>query len=137
MWLWWWIVGLVVVPVPNALTAEEDFPQFKSANKRESKEFLAQVGSEIIKAARSKPQKIELKDFTYTSPRANRKELTLKMSYSGAITRVKYNADIVLLLDTQNKEKWEVMKITYSDSNKSPIPFSHKRVQELIEKFND
>lgn len=115
---------------------DADFPAFKSGSKRESKEFVTKVGDVIVKAARSKPRKIDLTDFSYASPKAGRKELTLKMTYTGAVTRVKFTVDVVMLLDTEDKDKWEVLNIRYSDSNKSPVPYSEKKVQDLIKKFN-
>jgi hypothetical protein len=115
---------------------DDDFPAFKSGSKRESKEFVTKVGDAIVKAARSRPRKIELTDFSYASPKAGRKELTLKMTYTGAVTRVKFNVDVMMLLDTEDKDKWEVLNIRYSDSNKSPVPYSEKKVQDLIKKFN-
>jgi hypothetical protein len=128
--------GLAVVPAVLLWGEDEDFPSFKAASSRESREFVTRVGEVIVKAARSRPRKIELKDFTYASPKAGRKELTLKMTYTGAVTKVKFNVDVELLLDTEDKDKWEVLNIRYSDSNRSPVPFSEKKVQDLIKQFN-
>jgi hypothetical protein len=130
------VTGLCVAAAAWSSGDDPTFPVFKAENKPETKEFVTKVGDVIVKAARSKPRKVELADFSYASPKANRKELTLKMTYTGAVTRVKFTADIVLLLDTADKEKWEVLNIRYSDSNRSPVPYSEKKVLDLIKKFN-
>lgn len=128
--------GLAVLPALALWGDDEDLPSFKAQSQRESKEFVARIGEVIVKAARSRPRKIELKDYAYSSPKAGRKELTLKLSYTGAVTKVKFHVDVVVLLDTQDKDRWEVLNIRYSDTNRSPIPYSEKKVQGLIKKLN-
>src|SRR5262245_9078773 len=92
------LTGLLVIAVAHAGAAEEDLPTFKDKAKRETEEFATQVGAAVIKAARAKPQKIELKKHEYTNPKAGRKDLVLKMSYVGLVTRKKYDADVTVML---------------------------------------
>ena len=65
-----------------------------------------------------------------------RMNLTLTAGYKGAITKTKYTADIVVHLDTSTKDKWEVLRIEYKDDNESPVKFSSKNVEALVNKFN-
>ena len=115
---------------------DDDIPTFKKDKDRETKEFVAKVGSAIVHAARSKPQKIEVEKYEYTKPKAGRTELKLKMIYYGVVTKKKYTADIVVILDSSDATKWEVLNITYKDTNPSPAKPSVKSIQELIPKFN-
>lgn len=122
--------------VASAVADEEGVPSFKNNRNRETKEFVTRVGTAIIKAARSKPQKIELEKYEYTAPKENRTELHLKMVYYGALTKVKYNVEIIVLIDKSEPTRWEVLNIRYKDSNKSPLSYSEKKIQELIPKLN-
>lgn len=130
------VTALAVLPALEFWGDDEDLPSFNSQSQRESKEFAARVGEVIVKAARSRPRKIELKDYSYSTPKTGRKELALKLSYTGAVTKVKFHVDVMILLDTHDKGRWEVLNIRYSDTNRSPIPHSEKKVQGLIKKFN-
>jgi hypothetical protein len=120
----------------GAARADEDVPTFKKANKRETEEFVTKVGTAIIKAARSKPQKIGVTSYKYTTPKEGRSDLVLKMHYTGFASRKKYNVDITVKLDSGDDRKWEVLNIDYKDTNPAPLGPSQKGIQELIKKFN-
>ncbi|MFO0927882.1 MAG: hypothetical protein U0736_12720 [Gemmataceae bacterium] len=122
-----------------ALTAgadEEGVPSFKNAKDRETKEFASRVGAAIVRAARSKAQKIEMEKYEYTAPKEGRRELKLNMVYFGVITKTKYTADVTVLIDSSEPTRWEVVNIRYKDSNKSPVGYSEKKIQELIKVLN-
>lgn len=104
--------------------------------KRETREFAERVGVAIVKAARMAPRRAQLVNYSYTSPKVDRKELHISMSYSGAITRFRFTADMTVILNTTDNDRWEVLNIRYKDSNKNPVPYSEKRVQELIKQLN-
>jgi hypothetical protein len=56
------------------------------------------------------------------------------MAYYGVATKKRYVADIVVKIDSTDKEAWEVLNIDYSDNNN--IRYNAKNVQELIKKLN-
>jgi hypothetical protein len=120
----------------QAARADDDAPSFKKENHRETKEFVAKVGTAIIKAGRLKPQNIEVDRYEYTKPKAGRTELKVKMIYHGLVTKKKYNADILVKLDSSDPNKWEVLNITYKDDNPSPTKPNTRNIQDLIPKFN-
>ena len=130
---------LCVLVGGQAARADDDdppVPSFKSDKGRETKEFVTKVGTVVVKAARSKPTKIELEKYEYTKVKAGRTELKLKMVYHGLVTKKKYTSDIVVVLDSSDANKWEVLNIKYTDNNPNVLKANIKGVQELIPKFN-
>lgn len=130
------VAGLMLVLPAFVWADEETVPSFRSVSKRETKEFVTKVGGAIIKVARAKPQKIELEKYEYTSPKAGRTELVMKMHYHGLVTKQKYTADITVIIDSADKDKWEVLNVRYKDNNKSIMNPNEKKIQELIKEFN-
>jgi hypothetical protein len=126
----------VLVGGQAARADDDDIPSFKKDKDRETKEFVAKVGTAIVKVARVKPQNMEVEKYEYTKPKAGRTELKVKMIYHGLVTKKKYTADIVVKLDSSDASKWEVLNITYKDTNPSPAKPNIKNIQELIPKFN-
>jgi hypothetical protein len=120
-------------PVERTQANDEDISFRKRA--REEKRFVAAVGEAIVKAAHGTARKIALLKYDYSHPKPNRTELTLKMEYSGAVTGKRYVADIVLKIDSSDKEAWEVLNIEYADTN-AGIKHNEKKVQELIKQLN-
>ena len=130
---------LCVLVGGQAARADDDdppVPSFKSDKGRETKEFVTKVGTVVVKAARSKPTKIELEKYEYTKVKPGRTELKVKMIYYGLVTKKKYNADIVVQLDSSDANKWEVLNIKYTDNSTNVLKANTKGVQELILKFN-
>ena len=129
---------LCVLVTGQGARADDDdpVPSFKSDKGRETKEFVTKVGTVVVRAARSKPTKIELEKYEYTKVKAGRTELKLKMIYHGLVTKKKYTADILVKLDSSDAGKWEVLNITYKDNNPNVLKANIKNVQELIPKFN-
>jgi hypothetical protein len=127
---------LCVLVGVRAARADDDLPSFKADKHRETKEFVAKVGSAIIKAGRLKPQNMEVDRYEYTKPKAGRTELKVKMIYHGLVTKKKYTADILVKLDSSDPNKWEVLNITYKDDNPSLTKPNARNIQELIPKFN-
>jgi hypothetical protein len=121
----------------STVLAGDDIPTFKKRGDMEKK-FVASVGAAIVKAARTKPQKIDMESYEYkhNTPRAGRTELNIKMIYHGLATKKKYTADIKVLLDTSDKERWEVLNIKYTDTNPSLLSPSEKKIQELVKTLN-
>lgn len=128
---------LCVLAGGQAARADDDnIPSFKKDKDRETKEFVAKVGTAIVKAGRLKPQNMEVEKYDYTKPKAGRTELKLKMIYHGLVTKKKYTADILVKLDSSDPNKWEVLNIEYKDNNPSPTKPNATNIQELVKKFN-
>ena len=115
-----------------AARADEDV-SFKRRGDAE-KRFVTAAGTAIVKAAHHTAKKIDLVEYKYTNPKPNRTDLAIKMEYHGAASNKRYVANIVVKIDSTNKDAWEVLNIDYSDNNN--VPFSAKKVQELIKTFN-
>ncbi len=117
-----------------ALAAADDSISFKKRGDEE-KRFVRAVGTAIVKAAHKTGKKIDLVKYEYTKPRANRTNLNVKMEYHGAVSDKRYIAEIVVKIDSTNKDVWEVLNIEYSDNNN--IKHNAQKIQDLIEKMNE
>jgi hypothetical protein len=127
-----WAAGLALVLTGAAIA--DDNISFKKRGDAE-KDFVARVGEAIIKAAHHTGKKIALVKYEYSDPKANRKELAIKMEYYGVVTGKRYVADIVVKIDSSNKDAWEVLNIEYADTN-AGISANTKKIQELIKDLN-
>ncbi len=112
--------------------ADEDV-SFKRRGDME-KRFVTAAGTAVVKAAHPTAKKIDLVEYKYTTPKPNRTELAIKMEYHGKATNKRYVASIVVKIDSSSKDAWEVLNIDYSDNNN--VPYSARKVQELIKTFN-
>jgi hypothetical protein len=128
------LAGLALLAVP-ALVSADDPPSFKK-RPGEEKEFMAKVGDAIVHAARPTAKKISLVEYKVERPKAGRTDFNIKMEFHGIATGTRYVADIVVLTDTSDKDKWEVLNIKYNDNSKSVTGYNEKNVQDLITKFN-
>ncbi len=99
------------------------------------KQFVASVGEAIIHAAHTTAKKVALLKYEYTTPKLNRTELAIKMEYYGVVTGKRYVADIVVKIDSSNKDSWEVLNVEYADTN-TGITANVKKIQELIKDLN-
>ncbi len=115
------------------LAAADDDISFKRRGDEE-KRFVRTVGTAVIKAAHKTSKKVELVKYEYTKPKANRTDLAIKMEYHGAVSGKRYVADIVIKIDSTNKDAWEVLNIDYADNNN--VPYNEKKIQELIKQMN-
>jgi hypothetical protein len=115
------------------ITAAADDISFKKRGDEE-KRFVRTVGTAIIKAAHKSAKKIDLVKHEYTKPKADRTNLNIKMEYHGAVSDKRYVADIVIKIDSSNKDAWEVLNIEYTDNNN--IRHNVQKIQELIKEMN-
>ncbi len=115
-----------------AVAADESISFRKRGD--EEKRFVAAVGTAIVRAAHKTAKKIDLVKHEYTKPRAGRTELTIKMHYHGAVTGKPYVANILVKIDSSNKDAWEVLNVEYTDNNN--VPHNEKKIQELIKEMN-
>ena len=131
--LWTRVLPLAALLLAAAPAWGADDVSFKKRG-NEEKRFVTAVGEAIVKAAHPTVKKTELVKHEYTKPKPNRTELALKMAYYGVATKKRYVADIVVKIDSTDKEAWEVLNIEYSDNNN--VPYNAKKVQELVRQFN-
>ena len=127
-----WAAGVVLLLAGAALRADDI--SFKKRGDGE-KQFVTNVGTAIIHAAHTSAKKAALLKHEFTTPKANRTELAIKMEYYGVVTGKRYVADIVVKIDSSNKNAWEVLNIEYADTN-TGISANVKKVQELIKDMN-
>jgi len=122
--------AVLVAPAARA----DDLPNF---NKRDDsdKEFAKRVGIAIVKKARPTTKDFTLQDFKFKDAKEGRTELHIEIGYKGATGFTKYTANPVVIIDTSNKDKWEVLRIDYKDNNR--LTFSRKNVESLVKEFND
>jgi hypothetical protein len=127
------LAALSLVWTMTAGAADEDTISFKKRG-NEEKRFVANVGTAIIKAAHKTAKKIDLLKHEYTKPKAGRTELAIKMEFHGAATGRRYVANMVVKIDSSNKDAWEVLNIEYTDNDS--VPYNEKKIQELIKQMN-
>jgi hypothetical protein len=131
---------LAGLAVSTTARADDAVPSFKTSTDRETREFVTRVGTAIVKAARSRPEKIELDRYEYSKPKTGRRELLIKMTYTGPVSKrlgKKYTTTIKVKIDAADRDKWEVLDIEYKDSNRfSLLSPSEKKIRALIPKFN-
>jgi hypothetical protein len=116
-----------------AARADDDVPKFKSRGDQEKK-FVASVCKSILKAAHGTGKEAAMEKYSIDEVKKGRSKLAIKGTYKGAVSGKTYTADIVVHLDTADKDAWEVLRIEYSDNNN--IPYSRKKVDDLIKQFN-
>jgi len=125
----------ILALVAPALRAADDIPNI---NKRgdDEKAFIAKLGTAVVKQARTSIK--DTTDVTYKkeTPKEGRTKFIIEAGYKGAITGTKYTAEIVVDVDTSDKDKWEVLKIDYTDNNKGPA-FNRKNVDNMVKKLNE
>src|SRR5262245_24298829 len=103
------LCGLVLLaPVARA----EDVPNFKKRGDVE-KRWVSEVCVAILKAARPSAKNPSLHRFEYKEPKPGRTELHIKGKYSGVVSGTEYTADIVVHIDSKDKDSWEVLRIEY------------------------
>jgi len=128
------ILGLVfalAVLVPAAFA--DGVPTFKS-RKEQEKKFVSEACEAILKAAHFTSKERALEKYEFEEVRKGRAKLIMRGSFKGAVSRKQYFADIVVHLDTLGPDRWEVLRIEYSDNDN--VPYNRRKVDELIKKFN-
>ena len=125
------LVGLLC-GAAMAAAADENISFKKRGD--EEKRFVRTIGTAIVKAAHKSAKKIDLVKYEYAKPKANRTNLNIQMEYRGAVTDKRYVADIVVKIDSTNKDAWEVLNIEYTDNNN--IRYNIQKIQDLIKEMN-
>jgi hypothetical protein len=130
-------IAMVVLALHLCAAASRAGEEELSFKKRgtEEKAFVTRVGEAIVKAAHGTAKKITLDKYEYTQPKAGRTDLTMTLEYHGAVTDKRYKADVVVKIDSSDKNAWEVLNIDYVDTN-TAVKHNEKKIQELIRQFN-
>jgi len=123
----------VTLAVLTPASAADDIPTFKSRKDMEKK-FISSVCVAILKAAHFSGREPALEKYEYEEVKKGRTKLTIRGTYKGLTTGKQYVADITVHLDTLDPDKWEVLRVEYSDNNN--VPFNRKNLDRLIKKFN-
>jgi hypothetical protein len=119
-----------------SVRANDESVSFKKRGDAE-KAFVTKVGKAIVKAARATPQKVELEKYDYSQPKTGRTHLNIKMNFTGLVSRKKWVAEIVVIIDSTNKDSWEVLNIKYTDNNPNIVGPNERKVQAMIKKLNE
>jgi hypothetical protein len=132
-------LGLLVA-TPAARAADDEVPSIKKypdeKKEKEYKQFASDLGSAVVKAARTKPVDLELEDYKVTEPKKDHKELKIVMNWKGALTKKKFQSTIIVKIDASDKAKMEVTNIDYSDDNKISTKPNAAEIQKLIKQIN-
>lgn len=129
-------VGLVALTALALLAPgvrAEDVPSFRKRGDQEKK-FASEVCIAILKAAHGTGQEPTMDRHEYKNPKPGRTELVMKGTFKGKLTGKLYTADMTVIIDSTDKDSWEVLRIDYSDN--ATIPWNKTNVMELVKKFN-
>jgi hypothetical protein len=124
---------VVALAVFGPAAAADDIPTFKSRKDMEKK-FVSSVCIAILKAAHFSGREPAMEKYEYEEVKKGRTKLTIRGSYKGLTTGKQYQADITIHLDTLDPDKWEVLRVEYSDNNNDP--HNRKKLEQLVKKFN-
>jgi hypothetical protein len=133
---WMAAAALAALLVVGPSHAADEVPNI---NKRGSdeKKFAAKLAEAIVTEARTSVKGgVSLKKFTTKTPKAGRAEWHLTAAFKTAALKRDAHADIVVHIDTSDKDKWEVTRIVYNDDVKSLAKFNRKNVDALVDKLN-
>ncbi len=128
-------VFAVVVFLAPLTRADDDTPNINKRGESE-KIFADKLSSAIVRAARTATKTAVLESFEKKTPKEGRLEYHIKAGWKSAVLGKNQVSEIVVLIDTTDKDKWEVLRIEYSDDAKSAAPYNRKNVSELVKKLN-
>jgi hypothetical protein len=133
------LAGLALLAnVPAARAADDDVPAFKKRGAQE-KEWVADVGTAVVKAARSGPTAIEMDTYKIedVKDKKDRKDMKITMKWKGGITKKQFTSTITVHIDSTKEKEWEVLNIDYEDDNKVSFTKPNaNNIQDLVTKFN-
>ncbi len=127
------VFAFVALLAPLTRAAEDETPNINKRGDSE-KAFAEKLGGVIVRNAHTTVKATTLESYEKKEPKAGRTELHIKSGYKGAVVGTKYTANIVVFIDSSDKDKWEVLRIDYDDNNK--LTYSRKNVDNLVPKLN-
>jgi hypothetical protein len=129
---------VMLLAVPALVLAGE--VQVPNINKRgtDEKVFAGKLAKAIVTKARTsvKDATVEVEKFEKKEPKAGHTEFHIKANFKGAITKKDYTAKIVIYIDSSDKSRWEVTRITYEDDSRNVVGFNRKNVDALVDRLN-
>jgi len=131
------LAGLALLATAPSVRAD-DPPSFKNRGEKE-KDWVSEVGTAIVKAARSGPTAIEMDSYKIedVKDKKDRKDLKITMKWKGGITKKQFVSTITVHVDSTKEKEWEVLNIDYEDDNKVSFTKPNaNNIQELVKKFN-
>ena len=128
------LAGLALLLAASvAARAADEGVSFKKVGKVDEA-FARKVGTAVIKAAHGTAKKIGMVEHK-TTTKGDQTTLNIQMEYYGALRKkTRYVANIVVKIDSSDKDAWRVLNIEYKDDNK--IPYSKKKLAILTKNFN-
>jgi hypothetical protein len=129
------ILAVLALLAPLAQAADE--VPVPNINKRgdDEKAFVKKLTNAIVANARTSQKSATVEKFEKKEPKAGRTEYHIKAGFKGAITKKDYTANIVVIIDSEAKDKWEVLRIDYDDNAKG-LPINRKNLEKLPAKLN-
>jgi len=127
-------LAALVVALP-ARAADEDVPNINRRGKDE-KAFAARVAEAVVKTARTSVRDVTLEKFTSKTPKEGRTDWFMTANFKGRVSKKDYTADIVVHIDTSDKDKWEVMRVEYKDNSKNVVGPNQKNLRAIVDRLN-
>jgi hypothetical protein len=128
--------ALLLLAMASASAAGDGLPSFaKRGEKEKEKEWVADVGEAIVKAARSGLKKIDLADYELKDVGKGRKDLRITMHLYGAVLK-RFTARIVVHVDASDEKRWSALGIDYEDNIRIGKKADLDKVRGLVEKLN-
>jgi hypothetical protein len=128
------VFALLAFLAPGARAQELDINKRGAGDKDKEKAWAEKVGIEMVKAAQKATKGHMMQKFEQKKIKEGREEWHIEMGWKGGITGTKYSSDIVLQVDTENKDKYEVLRVDYKDNSK--VAYSRKGVENMLPKLN-
>jgi len=129
------VLALVALVAPLTQAAEDETPNINKRGENE-KAFVEKLTVAIVRAARTSIKTATLEKFEKKTPKEGRLEFHIKADWKGAVLGKHQTSDIVVIVDNSDKNAWEVLRIEYSDDEKSLVPFNRKNISEMVKKLN-
>lgn len=133
------IMTLALVALVPAFVRADDLPNINKRGAKGSedeKKFITDLTTAVCKAAHSTGKNPLWTKFDYSVPKERRAELTISLEYKGNLTGTKYTGEAVLLFDTADEKKWELLSIEFKDKNNN-IPPSKDKLTKLVKSLNE
>jgi hypothetical protein len=126
---------LVALLAPLAQAAQ-DAPPIPNINKRgeDEKAFVKKMAAAIVNNGRTSVKTIGDVEYKKKEPKAGRTEFVITAHFKYAF-KFDATANITVVVDSENKEKWEVLRVDYKD-NVRGLPFNRKNIDALPAKMN-
>jgi hypothetical protein len=130
------ILAVVALLAPLAQAADE--VPAPNINKRgeDEKAFIKKLTNAIVSNARTSIKSANVDKYEKKEPKKDRVEYIIKASFKTAALKREATADIKVIVDTSDKDKWEVLRIDYDDTVKSLAKVNRENLNKLVPRLN-